>query len=106
MGILLLGLKFIMRAEKYLLCMYTAEMFPTHMRGSAFSFCILFSYFICLYWVTGLKSFFPYPLAISGGFMIFAAPVMVKLQETLGKEIDEMIEITLTLPLLPPKPID
>ena len=105
-SILLLGLNFIMRAEKYLLCLYTAEMFPTQMRGSAFSFCILFSYFIVCFWLSRFNSIFPYPLAISGGFMILAAPVMVKLQETLGKEIDEMIEITLTLPLLPPKPID
>ena len=95
----------LLSGQAYLVNIHTAEIFPTQMRGSAFSFCNIIA--VLIIYILDLTTFFDkYYLQIVGTSMLLSAGCCVVLQETLGKEIDEMIENTITLPLLPPRIID
>ena len=98
---------FLLYTEFCFLYIYTAEMFPTYIRGTAFSLCNIISRIIS----TVGFSFFPGAGSfgvslIAGSIMILTAASCVVFQETQGKEIEEMIECTLTQPLLQPRLIN
>ena len=79
-------------------------MFPTYMRGTALVLCSFPAFILeyALRMTLGELDFWVKPV-ILGLIVISSAFSCVVLQETLGKEIDEMPENTLTLPLLQPR---
>lgn len=81
--------KCILSGQFYLLFVFTAEMFPTHMKATGFCFCNFIGR-------SGgpLISFLPeeYSFLIIGVLMLISGVLSCFLEEILGKELDETLE--------------
>ena len=92
-GILFLIARTALYGGFYLIYIYTAEMFPTQIRGTAFGICNMAGRIASIAGTNfaTLNSLIRSTI-ILGGIMILTAAVTMLLEETLGNELEEVIE--------------